>query len=80
MIKVIILLCAMATALVCAKPSGKQEESIVATDGRSFNVTDVTGRVSLFAGTHCDGKKHIFSCDGTCFNIYDAPDSLLVCF
>jgi hypothetical protein len=82
MIKVILLLCAMAAALVCAKPSGKQEESNVATPlnltherpNRPVNGSErgVTGSFTVFYHSDasegdCVGPKQVFSCDGHCY-------------
>jgi hypothetical protein len=92
MVKVILLLCVMAAALVCAKPSGKQEESNVVTflnliHERPNRLVDVstcdTATLTLLPDFACFSKSgQKFSCDGTsCFNMPNGDiGSLKVCF
>lgn len=69
----------MAAVLVCAKPNGKQEESVVVTfvdliherpnrpAGESPG--DATGSLTRATGSYCNAAKHRYACDGTCFPI-----------
>ena len=78
MIKTLSLLCLLAV-VIYAKPASNKEENV--SEPVKFleliklskipetDNCDVSGRLSLFTGPSCAGRKTVYVCDGSCFDV-----------